>query len=136
MRSFLVGDIWILHGNLQQLVYLHGAPRHHKTCSLYERRGKLDNRSQVRNQLMLSVKETSKCCCLIQSPRCVEERDKALALGFLAAVSGLFGFLPNPIIYGSLIDSSCLVWETSCGEKGSCWVYNTDEFRCYNDYDF
>lgn len=43
--------------------------------------------------------------------------------------SGLFGFLPNPIIYGTLIDSSCLIWETSCEEKGSCWVYNTDEFR-------
>ncbi|XP_057381266.1 solute carrier organic anion transporter family member 74D-like isoform X1 [Daphnia carinata] len=66
---------------------------------------------------------------LIIDLRCVEERDKALALGFLATMSGLLGFLPNPIIYGSLIDSSCLAWEASCGERGSCWVYNTDEFR-------
>lgn len=59
----------------------------------------------------------------------MEERDKALALGLIAAVSSLLGFLPAPVIYGTLIDSSCLVWEKSCGQTGSCWVYDTEMFR-------
>ena len=61
--------------------------------------------------------------------RCVDEDLKALALGLLSAVAALLGFLPNPLIYGTLIDSSCLVWETSCGETGSCWIYDTTQFR-------
>ena len=61
--------------------------------------------------------------------RCVNDGDKALALGILATAVALFGFLPNPIIYGAVIDSSCLVWEQSCGKRGSCWVYATDQFR-------
>ena len=60
---------------------------------------------------------------------CVAERDKALSLGFLSAVASLFGFLPNPIIFGSVIDSSCLLWEESNGERGSCWIYANDQFR-------
>lgn len=70
------------------------------------------------------------CLCITSALlRCVEEQDKALGLGLIAAVSGLLGFLPNPIIYGALIDSSCLVWESSCGHTGSCWVYDVDGFR-------
>jgi len=66
---------------------------------------------------------------LIINLRCVNDGDKALALGILATAVALFGFLPNPIIYGAVIDSSCLVWEQSCGKRGSCWVYATDQFR-------
>ncbi len=61
--------------------------------------------------------------------RCVEDRDKATALGLLTAVGTLLGFLPNPVIFGNLIDSSCLVWEESCGETGICWLYDTVSFR-------
>lgn len=60
----------------------------------------------------------------------MEDRDKALALGILSTAVALFGFLPNPVLFGSAIDSTCLVWEQSCGKRGSCWVYATDQFRC------
>lgn len=66
---------------------------------------------------------------LIIDLRCVEERDKALSLGLVSSVSGLFGFLPTPLLFGTIIDSACLVWEESCGETGSCWVYSNDQFR-------
>nr|CAD7408641.1 unnamed protein product [Timema cristinae] len=26
-------------------------------------------------------------------------------------------------------DSTCLVWDRSCGAKGNCWLYNKDSFR-------
>nr|CAD7427814.1 unnamed protein product [Timema monikensis] len=28
-------------------------------------------------------------------------------------------------------DSSCLLWDASCGEKGNCWLYQKDKFRIY-----
>ena len=39
------------------------------------------------------------------------------------------GLIPLPVIFGSLIDSACLVWEKSCGETGNCWFYDTDKYR-------
>ncbi|GBL94516.1 hypothetical protein AVEN_235612-1 [Araneus ventricosus] len=38
------------------------------------------------------------------------------------------GLVPYLIIFGSLVDSTCLVWEKSCGEYGNCWFYDTDKF--------
>lgn len=35
----------------------------------------------------------------------------------------------NPLVFGSLVDSACLVWEEVCGDRGSCWVYSSDDFR-------
>ena len=40
------------------------------------------------------------------------------------------GLLPGPIIVGSIVDSSCDLWQTkSCGEKGFCLLYDTDSLR-------
>ncbi|XP_035215008.1 solute carrier organic anion transporter family member 74D-like [Stegodyphus dumicola] len=60
--------------------------------------------------------------------RCVDPEDKSLALGALSAVFSLLAFIPYPLIYGSLTDASCLVWE-ECGKRGSCWIYDSDKFR-------
>ncbi|MPC15714.1 hypothetical protein E2C01_008513 [Portunus trituberculatus] len=27
------------------------------------------------------------------------------------------------------LDSACVVWETSCGVTGNCWLYDSDHFR-------
>uniref|UniRef100_A0A3B4B7L6 Kazal-like domain-containing protein n=1 Tax=Periophthalmus magnuspinnatus TaxID=409849 RepID=A0A3B4B7L6_9GOBI len=38
--------------------------------------------------------------------------------------------IPGPIIFGSMVDRSCLLWQDKCGEQGSCFVYkNTDMSR-------
>lgn len=34
------------------------------------------------------------------------------------------GFIPGPILFGWLIDLSCLVWHDKCGEGGSCFFYD------------
>lgn len=36
--------------------------------------------------------------------------------------------LPAPIIYGAIIDSSCLWWKTVCGKNLNCLVYNNRNF--------
>ena len=40
-------------------------------------------------------------------------------------------FFPYPLVYGLVADASCKLWESKCGKKGNCWVYDTDKFRIY-----
>ncbi|GBL94501.1 Solute carrier organic anion transporter family member 1B2 [Araneus ventricosus] len=61
--------------------------------------------------------------------RSVLPEDKSIALGMLEALICIFGFVPYLVIFGSLVDSTCLVWEKSCGEYGNCWFYDTDKFN-------
>lgn len=63
--------------------------------------------------------------------RCVDPRDKAMALGLIQFAIGLFGNVPCPIVYGAVVDSACLVWKMSCGEKGACGLYDSDVFRMF-----
>ncbi|XP_056647133.1 solute carrier organic anion transporter family member 74D isoform X2 [Diorhabda sublineata] len=63
--------------------------------------------------------------------RCVDPRDKAMALGLIQFAIGLFGNVPCPIVYGAVVDSACLVWKTACGEKGACGLYDSDVFRMF-----
>ena len=39
------------------------------------------------------------------------------------------GILPVGVIFGSLIDSTCSVWQDlGCGENGTCWFYDSHQF--------
>ncbi|XP_047468912.1 solute carrier organic anion transporter family member 74D-like [Penaeus chinensis] len=61
--------------------------------------------------------------------RSVSDEDKGLALGLLTVFISFFGFIPAPIMMGAIIDSACLVWDSSCGKTGNCWLYDSDKFR-------
>ena len=39
------------------------------------------------------------------------------------------GFVPAPLVFGSLIDASCSKWQTSCGERGACVIYDNTYLR-------
>lgn len=52
-----------------------------------------------------------------------------MAMGIIQFAIGLFGNVPCPIIYGAVIDSTCLIWETICGQQGACSLYDPDAFR-------
>lgn len=42
----------------------------------------------------------------------------------------LLGYIPAPILFGNLIDSTCLLWRTSCGNRGGrCLLYDIEQFR-------
>ena len=43
----------------------------------------------------------------------------------------LLGNVPCPIVYGAVVDSACLVWEYACGERGACWLYDSNMFRMF-----
>ncbi|KAK6626495.1 hypothetical protein RUM44_008968 [Polyplax serrata] len=63
--------------------------------------------------------------------RAVEAKDKPLAQGLCLFMISLLAFIPGPIIYGRVIDSSCTVWDNKCGYRGNCWLYDKDLFRTY-----
>ncbi|KAJ8881612.1 hypothetical protein PR048_018098 [Dryococelus australis] len=35
------------------------------------------------------------------------------------------------IILLCVTDRTCLVWDSTCGTKGNCWLYHKDQFRIY-----
>ncbi|XP_060066849.1 solute carrier organic anion transporter family member 4A1-like [Ylistrum balloti] len=61
---------------------------------------------------------------LTASLRCVPPDERSFALGIQLCVTKCLGFIPGPILFGWLIDLSCLIWNTKCGEKGSCFFYD------------
>ncbi|PIK58763.1 putative solute carrier organic anion transporter family member 1A4 [Apostichopus japonicus] len=61
--------------------------------------------------------------------RAVEDRDKSLVMGFTNLMSKILAYIPGPVVWGALIDMSCILFQESCGETGNCLVYNTDQFR-------
>ncbi|XP_047116764.1 solute carrier organic anion transporter family member 74D-like isoform X1 [Schistocerca piceifrons] len=61
--------------------------------------------------------------------RCVDEIDKAQAVAFAEVMMTGFAYIPAPIIYGMIIDSSCLVWSETCGSRGNCWLYDMAHMR-------
>ncbi|OWF36138.1 Solute carrier organic anion transporter family member 4C1 [Mizuhopecten yessoensis] len=56
--------------------------------------------------------------------RCIHDKQRTFALGIQWFVVRLMGTVPGPIMFGSVIDSSCLIWQEKCGEKTSCWIYD------------
>ncbi|KAF5913550.1 hypothetical protein HPG69_017170 [Diceros bicornis minor] len=57
--------------------------------------------------------------------RCVDQRQRALALGIQFMLLRLLGTIPGPIIFGVTIDSTCILWDINeCGIKGACWMYD------------
>lgn len=61
--------------------------------------------------------------------RAVDPVDKSFAQGLGLLLLSLLAFIPGPIIYGTLIDNACIIWDSSCGRKGNCWFYDKHAFR-------
>lgn len=83
----------------------------------------------------------------------MDPSDKSFAMGVMGSVFAIFGkfffiqnsflkikylqkppplaFIPYPLIFGAIIDSTCMIWEKSCGKTGNCWLYDLDKFRVY-----
>jgi hypothetical protein len=62
--------------------------------------------------------------------RSVDEDERAFALGMQFVLFRLFGYIPSPILFGNVIDSTCLLWKANCGRQGGfCLLYNIEHFR-------
>ncbi|KAM7307677.1 solute carrier organic anion transporter family member 74D [Ixodes scapularis] len=72
---------------------------------------------------------TSRAGTALIGLRCFHQRNKTVALAVYLTLGSIFGFIPYPLIYGALMDSSCLVWDVNCGARGNCWLYDSQRFR-------
>ncbi|XP_069123732.1 solute carrier organic anion transporter family member 2B1-like [Argopecten irradians] len=61
--------------------------------------------------------------------RCVEDRDKSTAMGVQSFCLSLLGFVPAPLLYGWIIDKTCLIWMSGCSGSGACLFYDIVDFR-------
>ena len=57
-------------------------------------------------------------------------QDKSLSIAFNIGFLSLFAMLPSPIIYGQIIDKSCILWQSTCGgDTGNCLLYDSVMLR-------
>ncbi|TSL04414.1 Solute carrier organic anion transporter family member 2B1 [Bagarius yarrelli] len=61
--------------------------------------------------------------------RTVTPEDKSFALGIQFMLLRVLAFLPAPVLYGSAIDSTCILWGRKCNKNTSCHYYDMDHFR-------
>ncbi|KAK8728947.1 hypothetical protein OTU49_008891 [Cherax quadricarinatus] len=56
--------------------------------------------------------------------RCVPDSHRSFALGLQWMVVRLLGTIPGPILFGALIDDTCILWQSTCGKGGACRSYD------------
>lgn len=61
--------------------------------------------------------------------RTVPIEDKSFAVGVQHMLFRVLAFMPGPVLYGSVIDTTCILWGKKCGKNTSCLYYNLDRFR-------
>ncbi|XP_014246664.1 solute carrier organic anion transporter family member 4C1 isoform X2 [Cimex lectularius] len=66
---------------------------------------------------------------LLVNYRAVLPEDKSFAQGFALLLISLLAFIPGPILFGAIMDASCLIRDSDCAEKGNCWFYDKHSFR-------
>ncbi|XP_051878277.1 solute carrier organic anion transporter family member 2B1-like [Pristis pectinata] len=73
--------------------------------------------------------------CLCYTPslmlvlRTVSKETTSFAVGIQSVLLQVLGWLPGPILFGVIIDSTCIQWEYKCGYITSCQYYDNDLFR-------
>ncbi|XP_029303449.1 solute carrier organic anion transporter family member 2B1 isoform X2 [Cottoperca gobio] len=61
--------------------------------------------------------------------RTVPTEDKSLAVGVQYMLFRVLAFMPGPVLYGTVIDTTCILWGEKCGKQTSCQYYDLERFR-------
>lgn len=61
--------------------------------------------------------------------RVVDIAQKPLAQGLALMFVSLFALIPGPILFGAIMDATCLVWSETCSRRGYCQLYDQERFR-------
>ncbi|KAM4796208.1 solute carrier organic anion transporter family member 2B1 [Rhinophrynus dorsalis] len=61
--------------------------------------------------------------------RSVQPTDKSLAIGIQFMLLRILAWLPGPVMFGSMIDSTCLLWGKKCDKKAACLYYDNNLLR-------
>ncbi|UYV61535.1 SLCO5A1 [Cordylochernes scorpioides] len=80
--------------------------------------------------IMTLVVSITQMPLLMITLRSVNQEERAFALGMQFVIFRLFGYIPSPILFGNVIDSTCILWKAHCGRPGGfCLMYNIEHFR-------
>ncbi|KAK6617800.1 hypothetical protein RUM43_014028 [Polyplax serrata] len=63
--------------------------------------------------------------------RCVQDEQRSFALGIQWIVVRIFGTIPSPMIFGLIIDKTCVLWQSDCYGQGSCLAYDNTYMSRY-----
>lgn len=63
--------------------------------------------------------------------RCVHDDQRSFALGIQWIKVRIFGTIPAPLLFGAIIDETCILWEESCDDSGACLVYDNKYMSKY-----
>uniref|UniRef100_A0A8C4VLH1 Solute carrier organic anion transporter family member n=1 Tax=Gopherus evgoodei TaxID=1825980 RepID=A0A8C4VLH1_9SAUR len=61
--------------------------------------------------------------------RSVQPEDKSFAIGIQFLLLRILAWMPGPVLYGSAIDTTCILWEKKCKKNAACRYYDNDLFR-------
>ncbi len=50
-------------------------------------------------------------------------------MAFNMVFLSLFAMLPSPMVYGAIIDNTCVLWQRECGETTNCLLYDSVKLR-------
>uniref|UniRef100_A0A3Q3WX46 Solute carrier organic anion transporter family member n=1 Tax=Mola mola TaxID=94237 RepID=A0A3Q3WX46_MOLML len=81
--------------------------------------------------IMISFTFLCSIPALTATLRCVPDSQRSFGLGIQWIVVRTLGSIPGPIVFGSMIDISCLLWQDQCGEQGSCYIYQNSAMSQY-----
>ncbi|XP_072042242.1 solute carrier organic anion transporter family member 5A1-like [Amphiura filiformis] len=58
-----------------------------------------------------------------------ETEIRTTMFGITKFVFNIFGFFPTPIYFGAIVNTTCTLWQYTCGERGACWLYDIVKLR-------
>ncbi|BES95818.1 Organic anion [Nesidiocoris tenuis] len=79
--------------------------------------------------LMKFLSSTGRAGNTIIQYRSVAPEDKSVSIAFTEIVLCALTFIPAPILFGIIVDSTCQVWGYTCGQRGNCLLYYGKEIR-------
>lgn len=56
--------------------------------------------------------------------RVVRDDQRSFALGIQWLKVRILGTIPAPMVFGALIDDTCILWNETCDGRGACLVYD------------
>lgn len=61
--------------------------------------------------------------------RSIPDSQRAFGLGVQLTFARIFGSIPGPVVFGAVIDNTCILWQSTEDGSGSCWYYNSYKLR-------
>ncbi|NWU56558.1 SO2B1 protein, partial [Dromas ardeola] len=76
--------------------------------------------------ILASISHTPSFMLILRS---IQPEDKSFAVGIQFMLLRVLAWMPGPVLYGSAIDTTCILWEKKCDRKAACRYYDNNLFR-------